>query len=129
MNDIERLAHASTALANHVAAVIRLSNVLTGLLKDGAREDLDPETRRVLLGAARDEHSQFRAEHFHGLISTINTVVEIADEMYQAEPAGPEAPDGSPDSEAVQTDEHAPAPESPAVALNPKEDPGAPSPA
>lgn len=92
MSDIERLAHASTELANHVAAVIRLSNVLTGLLKDGAREDLDPETRRVLLGAAGLEHSQFRAEHFRGLISTMNTVVEITDRLYQAEPVPSEAP-------------------------------------
>lgn len=120
MNDVETLAHASTALANHIAAVIRLSNVLSAILRDGDRDDIDPETRRVILRAAKDWHEAFRAEHFRGLISGVNTVVEITDRMYQAEPASPEGPS---DPEA------APAPEDPSAQPEPKEAPGAPSPA
>jgi hypothetical protein len=120
MNDIETLAHASTALANHIAAVIRLSNVLFAILRDGDRDDIDPETRRVILRAAKEEHEAFRAEHFRGIISGVNTVVELTDRMYQAEPASPEGP---------ADPEAAPAPEDPSAQPEPKEAPGAPSPA
>ena len=92
MSDIENLANAATELGNHVAAAIRLSNVLYGLLGDGDRDDLDKETRRVLLRAAKTEHDKFREEHFHGLISSVNAVVELSDRLYQAEPLAPLPP-------------------------------------
>lgn len=90
MNDIERLAKAATELGNHVAAVVRLSNVLTGILKDGDRDDLDPMTRRVVLHAAKMEHDSFRSAHFRGMIDALNEVVSTADAMYQAEPVATE---------------------------------------
>ena len=90
MNDVERLAKAATELGNHVAAVVRLSNVLTGILKDGDRDDLDPMTRRVILRAAKTEHDSFRSAHFRGMIDALNEVVSTADAMYQAEPVAPE---------------------------------------
>lgn len=90
MNDAERLAKAATELGNHVAAVVRLSNVLTGILKDGDRDDLDPMTRRVILHAAKAEHDSFRSAHFRGMIDALNEVVSMADAMYQAEPAATE---------------------------------------
>lgn len=90
MNDVERLAKAATELGNHVAAAVRLSNVLTGILKDGDRDDLDPMTRRVILRAAKAEHDSFRSAHFRGMIDALNEVVSTADAMYQAEPAATE---------------------------------------
>lgn len=86
MSDIERLAKAATELGNHVAAAVRLSNVLTGILKDGDRDDLDPMTRRVILRAAKAEHDSFRSAHFRGMIGALNEVVALSDAMYQAEP-------------------------------------------
>ena len=100
MSDIERLSQASTALANHIAAAIRLSNVLFAILRDGDRDDIDQETRRVILRAAKDEHEAFRAEHFRGMIANINAVVETVDALYRAEvPSDPdkqEEPDDAP---------------------------------
>lgn len=90
MNDVERLAKAAMELGNHVAAVVRLSNVFTGILKDGDRDDLDPMTRRVILRAAKMEHDSFRSAHFRGMIDALNEVVSTADAMYQAEPAATE---------------------------------------
>lgn len=90
MSDTERLAKAATELGNHVAAAVRLSNVLTGILKDGDRDDLDPMTRRVILRAAKAEHDSFRSAHFRGMIDALNEVVSLSDAMYQAEPAVPE---------------------------------------
>lgn len=89
MNDVERLAKAATELGNHVAAVVRLSNVFTGILKDGDRDDLDPMTRRVILRAAKAEHDAFRSAHFRGMIDALNEVVALSDAMYQAEPVVP----------------------------------------
>lgn len=93
MNDIERLAHAVTELANHVAAAVRLSNEFTGILRDGDRDDIDAATRRVILRAAKTGHEEFRDSHFRGLVDSLNAVVAMADAMYQAEPAVPEGPD------------------------------------
>ena len=90
MNDVERLAKAATELGNHVAAAVRLSNVLTGILKDGDRDDLDPMTRRVILRAAKAEHDSFRSAHFRRMIDALNEVVSLSDAMYQAEPVVPE---------------------------------------
>ena len=90
MNDVERLAKAATELGNHVAAVVRLSNVLAGILRDGDRDDLDPMTRRVILRAAKAEHDSFRSAHFRGMIDALNEVVSTADAMYQAEPVAPD---------------------------------------
>ena len=90
MSDVERLAKAATELGNHVAAVVRLSNVLTGILKDGDRDDLDPMTRRVILRAAKADHDAFRSAHFRGMIDALNDVVSQVDAMYQAEPVAPE---------------------------------------
>ena len=92
MSDVERLAKAATELGNHVAAVVRMSNVLAGILKDGDRDDIDVQTRRVILRAAKSEHDAFRSAHFRGLIDSLNLVVEIADRMWQAEPAGQDDP-------------------------------------
>ena len=89
MSDIENLAKAATELGNHVAAVVRLSNVLTGILKDGNRGDIDDMTRRVILRAVKELHDEFRERHFRGLLDTLNAVVTTADRMYQAEPAVP----------------------------------------
>ena len=75
MSDVEKLAKAATELGNHVAAVVRLSNVLTGILKDGDRDDLDPMTRRVILRAAKADHDAFRSAHFRGMIDALNEVV------------------------------------------------------
>lgn len=112
MSDIEQMAKAVTDLGNHVAAAVRLSNVLTGILKDGVRDDLDPMTRRVILRAAKAEHDAFRSEHFRGLLDSLNAVVNIADGMWQSEPIAtepsgpapenvpPEEPDGNPSSPA-----------------------------
>lgn len=132
MNDIERLAHASTALANHVAAVVRLSNSLFAILRDGDRDDIDPETRRVILRAAKEEHEAFRAEHFRGIISNVNAVVEITDKMYQAEPVleepvpeEPTRPEEPLVPDVVQNPSNAPTEEDPVVRLDPNDDPGA----
>lgn len=86
MSDVERLAKAVTELGNHVAAAVRLSNVLTGILKDGDRDDLDPMTRRVILRAAKTDHDAFRSAHFRGMVDALNEVVALSDAMYQAEP-------------------------------------------
>ena len=91
---MEQLAKSATELGNHVAAFIRLSNTLAGVLKDGDRDDLDGMTRRVLLRAMKTEHDEFRAEHFRGLVDSLNTVVSLADAMYQAEPVLPESDQG-----------------------------------
>ena len=96
MSDIERLAHAVTELANHVAAAVRLSNELTGILRDGDRDDIDAATRRVILRGAKTDHEEFRGSHFRGLVDSLNTVVAISDAMYQAEPAAPDEPDVPP---------------------------------
>lgn len=90
MGSLETLAHAATELGNHVAAFIRFSNTLAGVLKDGDRDDLDGMTRRMLLRAMKTEHDEFRAEHFRGLVDSLNTVVSLADAMYQAEPVSAE---------------------------------------
>ena len=92
MSDIEMLSQASTELANHVAAFVRLSNEFTGILADGDRDDIGQATRRVILRAAKSRHDEFRSQHFRGLIDSLNTLVNLVDRMYQAEPAAPEAP-------------------------------------
>lgn len=97
MSDVEMLSQSSTELANHVAAAIRLSNLLTGILKDGDRDDIDAVTRRVILRAVKTEHDEFRTRHFRGLVDSLNATVGLVDRMYQAEPV---APDAIPDPEA-----------------------------
>ena len=92
MSDIERLAHASTELANHVAAVVRMSNELVGLLRDAVRDDVDAVTKFAVLARIKAMHDAFRAEHFHGTIASVNVVMEVSDRLYQVEPASSEAP-------------------------------------
>lgn len=96
MSDIDQLAKAAMELGNHVAAAVRMSNVLTGVLKDGDRDDIDVQTRRVLLRAAKAEHDKFRSEHFRGLLDSLNAVVETADRLWQAEPATAPGPSEGP---------------------------------
>lgn len=96
MNDIERLSNATTALANHVAAVVRMSNELDGMLKDAVKPDMAPATRLAVLSRIKDMHDTFRLEHFRGAIASVNTVVEIVDQLYQAEPAEPESGSAAP---------------------------------
>ena len=92
MSDIERLAHASTELANHVAAVVRMSNELAELLKDAVRDDVAVMTKLAVLARVKAMHDAFRAEHFHGAIKSVNTVVGAVDAMYQAAPLSPALP-------------------------------------
>lgn len=106
MNRIERLEKVVTDLGNHVAAVIRMSNRMDGLLKD-AKGDLSPQTKDAILRDIADMHSAFRIERFRALIANVNAAVEIsrqllAEEPVVPDPTGPE-PDpqmlASPDSE------------------------------
>ena len=90
MSDIAKLEHASTELANHVAAVVRMSNEMDGMLADAVREDMSPATRLAVLLRIKGMHDAFRLEHFRGTIASVNAVVDVADRMYQAEPLAPE---------------------------------------
>ena len=92
MNDMQELVQATKTLAGHVAAVVRASNALDGLLKDGNRDDIEPATRKALLRAAKHEHDAFREGHFRGIIAAVNSVMDLVDKLYKAEPAAPAEP-------------------------------------
>jgi hypothetical protein len=93
LDEIEQLSNAATELGNHVAAAVRLSNTLAKILADGDLADIDCATRRVIMHWALVENERFRADHFQGLLSSLNAVVGIADRLWQAEPGPPPASD------------------------------------
>lgn len=85
-NKVEELHKAAVELGGHVAAAVRVSNQLDGLLSDLAHVGLSEATRSAIAAQALSMHRKFRSEHFRGLVDSMNATFSAADGLFNEEP-------------------------------------------
>lgn len=117
-NKVEELHKAAVELGGHVAAAVRLSNQLDGMLSDLAHVGLSEATRSAIAAQALSMHRKFRSEHFRGLVDSMNATFGAADGLFKEEPLPGSAQEPAPEPDG---DTPKPAPE---PAPEPASEPG-----
>lgn len=108
-NKVEELHKAAVELGGHVAAAVRLSNQLDGMLSDLAHVGLSEATRSAIAAQALSMHRKFRSEHFRGLVDSMNATFGAADGLFKEEPL-PGAQEPAPEPDGGDTPKPAPEP-------------------
>lgn len=109
-NKVEELHKAAVELGGHVAAAVRLSNQLDGMLSDLAHVGLSEATRSAIAAQALSMHRKFRSEHFRGLVDSMNATFGAADGLFKEEPLPGSTQEPAPEPDGGDTPKPAPEP-------------------